>query len=207
MMSPNPPILNNERELFAQMATGSEAAFTDIFFFYIPLLQPHIQQMTKSEEATQDIIHEVFLKIWVNREKMQAVDNYRAYIFTISTNKTYDYLKKLARDKSFRSSEELLRRSGTENSTEETIDFNQSAAIINQAVAQMPPQRKLVFQLSREEGLSHEEIAARLQISKNTVSNHLTEALRSIKEYLQKMPGSSAPSILAIVIASRILQS
>lgn len=205
-MSANPNILPNERELFAHMAEGSEAAFTDIFFHYIPLLQPHIGKMTRSEDATQDIIHDVFLKLWLNREKMREIENYRAYIFKISTNQTYNWLKEKAKER-LAIAGTKLRSIDSENTTEEIIDYNQSAEIINQAVAQMPPQRKLIFTLSREEGLSHDEIAERLQISKYTVSNHLTEALKQIKEYLQKMPGATGPSLLSIVLAARILES
>lgn len=203
-MSANPKILPNERELFAQMAEGSEAAFTDIFFHYIPVLQPHIFKMTRSEDATQDIIHDVFLKIWLSREKMAEIENYRAYIFRMTTNQTYDWLKRIAKEK-IAIAGTRLRTIESINTTEETIDFNQSAEIIKKAVAQLPQQRKLVFKLSREEGLSHDEIAERLNISKNTVSNHLTEALRFIKDYLQKMPGATGPSMLSIVLASKLL--
>lgn len=202
-MSTNPKILPNERELFARMATGDEAAFADIFFHYIPFLQPHIFKMTRSEEATQDIIHDTFLSLWTRREKMPEVENFKSYIFTISTNKTYDWLKKEAKERQAIAGARV-RTMHFENTTEETIDFNQSAEFINKAVNQLPPQRKLVFKLSREEGLSHEEIAERLNISKNTVSNHLTEALRFIKEYLQKIPGATGPALLSIAIAARI---
>jgi RNA polymerase sigma-70 factor (family 1) len=196
-------VLPNERELFARMAKGDEAAFADIFFHYIPFLQPHIFKMTRSEEVTQDIIHDTFLRLWIQREKLAAVENFRSYIYTISTNKTYDWLKKTANEKKAIAAAHI-RNIGYANITEETIDFNQSAEFINQAVAKLPPQRKLVFKLSREEGLSHDEIAEKLNISKNTVSNHLTEALRSIKEYLQKIPGTTGPALLSIVIATKI---
>jgi len=202
-MSANPKILPNERELFARMATGDEAAFADIFFHYIPFLQPHIFKMTRSEEATQDIIHDTFISLWTRREKMPEVENFKSYIFTISTNKTYDWLKKEANERRAIAGARV-RTMHFENTTEEAIDLNQSAEFINKAVNQLPPQRKLVFKLSREEGLSHEEIAERLNISKNTVSNHLTEALRSIKEYLQKIPGATGPALLSIAMAARL---
>jgi RNA polymerase sigma-70 factor (family 1) len=203
-MSATPKILPNERELFSLMAEGNEIAFSDIFFFYIPLLQPHIFGMTRSEEMTQDIIHDVFLKIWVGRAKLKEVENYKAYIFRMATNQTYDWLRKQANEK-IALAGTRLRMQESLNTTEEAIDLNQSAAIIDQAIMQLPPQRKLVFKLSREEGLSNEEIAERLNISKYTVKNHLAEALRSIKEYLQKMPGATGTSILSIVLATRIL--
>lgn len=189
-MSISTLILPNEKELFVRMANGDEAAFADIFFHYIPIIQPHVFKMTRSTEVTQDIIHETFLSIWANRSKMLQVENYRSYIFTISTNKTYNWLKKTANER-LAIAGAKIRSIDYSNETEETIDFNQSAEFINQAVALLPPQKKLIFKLSREEGLSHEEIAERLNISKNTVSNHLTEAMKFIKDYLQKIPGGS----------------
>lgn len=189
-MSISNPILPNEKELFARMAGGDEAAFADIFFHYIPVLQPHIFRMTRSEEVMQDIIHETFLSIWVNRVKMLAVENHRAYIFTMSTNKTYNWMKKMAQER-LAIAGAKSKTNDYSNDTEEMVDFNESAEFINQAVALLPPQKKLIFKLSREEGLSHEEIAERLNISKNTVSNHLTQSLLFIKDYLLKMPGGS----------------
>ena len=202
-MSSTPKILPDERELFVRMTRGDEAAFADIFFHYIPVIQPHVFKMTRSEEVTQDIIHDTFLRLWINREKMLEIENYSAYIFTISTNKTYDWLNKKARERKAIAGASL-KTIDFINTTEETIDFNQSIALINQAVAQLPPQRKLVFKLSREDGLSHDEIAEKLNISKHTVSNHLTEALRFIKEHLQKISGATGPVLLSIVITTKL---
>jgi RNA polymerase sigma-70 factor (family 1) len=200
-MPSNANILPNERELFLRMAEGDEAAFADIFFHYIPVLQPHIFSLTRSEEVTQDIIHDVFLKLWMGRSKLPEVENYRAYLFTASTNRTYDHLRKQAKERQVMA---VVRDrfSQAEDTTEEAIDYNQSAVLIDQAVAKLPPQRKLIFTLSREEGLSHDEIAERLHISKYTVSNQLTEALKFIKEQLQQMPGATGPALLSIALAA-----
>jgi RNA polymerase sigma-70 factor (ECF subfamily) len=85
------------------------------------------------------------------------------------------------------------------NVTEETLDLNQSQALLNEAIEQLPPQRKRVFLLSRQEGLSHNEIAERMNLSPKTVNNHLVEALRFIKTYIQQKPGTSLTLLMILL--------
>jgi RNA polymerase sigma-70 factor (ECF subfamily) len=190
--------LPNEKQLFTRMADGDEEAFAEIFFHYTQQVQPFILKMTRSREATEEIVQDVFLSLWLARGKMVEVTNYRAYIYTISNNKTYSWLKK-------RSREILVMEPIDEknmdliSSREESIDFKESAALINQAVDMLPSQKKIIFKLSREEGLSHEEIARKLNLSKNTVKNHMVEALRFIREYIRKNTGISI-SLVAILL-------
>jgi RNA polymerase sigma-70 factor (ECF subfamily) len=198
-MSPTPSILPDERILFARVAEGDEAAFSTIFFHYTAQIQPFIISLTRSESAAEEIVQEVFLSLWVNRAKLVDVENYRAYIFTASNNRVYSWLKKRARE---------LRRQGEfgedipdlEQHPEEAIDLKQSLAVIEEAVEQLPPQKKLIWRLSRGEGLTHEEIAQQLGLSKNTVKNHLVVAIRQIREELEK--GGTVGVVASVIVAN-----
>ncbi len=86
-------MLQGESNLFARVADGDESAFTTIFSHYVPRIQSFLFKMVKSKEAAEEIVHDVFLSLWINREKLPAIENYQAYIFTAATNKTYTYLK------------------------------------------------------------------------------------------------------------------
>ena len=191
-------ILQNERQLFMQMAAGDEAAFALIFYHYVRRLQPFVYSMTRSEEATEDIIQEVFLDIWARRVQMRDIDNYQAYIFTMSNNRVYAFLKQRARQYQSLEAVEDTRASATPGA-EELLDYKASRELIEQAIEQLPPQKKLIFRLSRDGGLSHEEIARKLDLSKSTVNNHLTESIRLIKEYLREGNAGSLALIYMIL--------
>jgi RNA polymerase sigma-70 factor (ECF subfamily) len=91
-------LLLHEKDYFARIASGDEAAFAEIFYYYVPRIQPFIRKMVRSEEVTEEIVQDVFISLWKNREKLAEINNYAAYIFTIATNKTYNYLKVKARE-------------------------------------------------------------------------------------------------------------
>jgi RNA polymerase sigma-70 factor (ECF subfamily) len=187
--------LLNESTLFTQVAHGDEKAFTEIFYHYSKRIYPFVLKKTKSETIAEEIVQEIFIKLWTNREKLSHIENYESYIFTTAANKIYKHFKKIAGE------EKLLkalwnRINELHCATEEIIELKESEGLINKVIEQLPPQRKKVYQLSREQGLSHAEIAEQLKISPSTVNNQLTEALRYIKQHLQEMP----ETVLALMI-------
>jgi RNA polymerase sigma-70 factor (ECF subfamily) len=191
-------ILPNERELFARMANGDQQAFTKIFYHYTQRIYGFILSKTKSEELTEEIVQEVFIKVWEKRVEINDVLSPQAYIMNMALNKMYDFLRKMA-------SEEKLKQQvwtsiqSYSNITEETLDLHESQELLNEAIEQLPPQQKKIFILSRQQGLSHQQIAEELKLSPKTVNNHLTEALRFIKNYLQKTPGASLTLLMILL--------
>ncbi|MBE9599554.1 RNA polymerase sigma factor [Pedobacter sp. MC2016-24] len=175
----------DEKAVFAALASGDESAFEKIYHSYVKRLAPFIEKMVHSRDLTEEIIQEIFVQLWVNRLLLQHVSHPTAYLFQIATNKTLDYLKKIANnarlmDKVAYSSTELV------YNTEEQVAFKESTAIIEQAIAALPEKRRLIFNLSRKEGLTHEQIAERLNISRNTVKNQLVTALKFIRVFAEK---------------------
>lgn len=191
-------ILPDERLLFARMSTGDQQAFAQIFYHYSQRIYGFILNKTKSEDLAEEIVQEVFIKLWNKREELIGIDNYGGYILTMATNKTYDFLRKMASEQRLKEQVWSSIQSYS-NVTEETLDLNQSRALLNEAIEQLPPQRKRVFLLSRQEGLSHNEIAERMNLSPKTVNNHLVEALRFIKTYIQQKPGTSLTLLMILL--------
>ena len=195
-------ILHNEKELFAQLAKGSEVAFTEIFYHYTQRIYHFIFTKTKSDALTEDIIQEVFINLWKKRESLNQVENYENYILTMAANKIYDFLRKMANEKQMKA--HVWRSMQTEsNITSEALNLKESQALINKAINQLSSQRKKVFILSRQQGLSSSEIAEQLNLSPNTVNNHLSEALRSVREYVRRSPITSF-SLLMILLRIKI---
>ena len=137
------------------------------------------------------------MSLWANREKMLEVDNYKSYIFTASNNKTYTYLKKRARELKMWAAVSVD-LTDIHHNLEEEINFRESAASVEEAVKLLPPQKKIIYRLSRLEGLSHEQIAEKLHLSKHTVKNHLVEALRFIRNHINNGSGSLTSLMLIL---------
>jgi RNA polymerase sigma-70 factor (family 1) len=191
--------LINENEIFAQLAEGNERAFETIYHHYNKRLAPFVDKMVRSPELAEEIIQDIFVHLWINRHLLTDVKHPTSYLFNIATNKTLDYLKKIANNVKLMD-RIAYRSTEISNETEERIIFRESAQIIELAVASLPQQRKLIYHLSRVEGLTHEQIAERLHISRNTVKNQLVSALKSIREFAEKR--ASVFSIAAYLILS-----
>ena len=123
---------------------------------------------------TQDI----FYKIWTNRETISKVDSFKAYLFRMARNMIYDYYEHSLIEENYQQKEQ--RRSTYDDLIEEELYARELSLLIDIAVEKMPPQRRNIFIMSRKDGLSNEEIAQRLNISKRTVENHMTQALAEL---------------------------
>jgi RNA polymerase sigma-70 factor (family 1) len=161
----------------------NEARFKLLFDTYKERLYRYVLALTHSNFIAEEITQEIFIKLWLCRDILLEVENTDGYIFTIARNKTLNYLRKAYYD--LKLLRELQKRAGAENNNVEerslAADYNQ---LIRDALAMLSPQRRIVYQLSRQEGLNQEEIALHLHLSPNTVKNHLVEALRFIRNYL-----------------------
>lgn len=176
--------LYNETILFRQIAEGDQQAFRDIFDLYNKTLFSTAIKLTKSQLASEEITQEVFINLWVSRVHLVKVENPGAYLFKILYNKLNSYLKK-------ESNQERIVKAAMQysqpfaNATQEMVDGNEVSRRINEAVENLPPQQKTVYQLSRQHGLKNDEIAERLDISPNTVKSHLAKAIASIRTHLK----------------------
>lgn len=186
----------NEEDLLRQLAKGSEAAFTAIFHRYRGRLYHYIFTITTSREMAEDTVHDVFLKIWNNREKLADISNMNAYLFRVCHNQAISGLRRMAKETLILSE---LRQ--------ETIPFLPDAdpasqreirASIQQAVNKLSPQQRQVFLLSRQDGLKHRQIAEQLGVSINTVKTHLGQALRFLREEIGQQYGLQATAICVI---------
>jgi RNA polymerase sigma-70 factor (ECF subfamily) len=139
--------------------------------------------MTHSNEVAEDIVQDVFMDIWKKRESLVDIDNPSSYFFTVVYRRVYHHYRKVALEKKLLQVIPAVKESI--NTTDEMVLAHESKKLISQAVAKLPSQQQLVFKLSKQEGLSREDVARQLQISPNTVKNHLADALKFIRAFLQ----------------------
>lgn len=189
----------HDKELFQQIAAGDENAFRDIFHSYNARLYHTILKIVKSKPEAEEIIQELFLKLWLKRESLASIESPGAWLFTIASNLSLDALRKKARQHvtTFEPSDLT---EDTDPEPAHLLELREVKSLIEEAVSQLPPSRRQVFILSRREGKSRGEIAQDLNLSESTVKNQLTSALRFVQEYLQKKGDIYLPAFLVLFI-------
>lgn len=176
-------ISNIDKALILQVSEGDEYAFRLLFDQYRNKIYSIAWKIIRVKSVAEDVVQEVFIKLWINKEKLAEVENLDAYLNTITRNHILNNLRKVAYEQTFL--EDLVREhSVSVNNVSDPVLYNELQDLVHKAIQRLSPRQKKVFQLSRTEGLKHAEIAAQLNISQSTVKDHIVEALRSIKAFL-----------------------
>ncbi|MFA6944533.1 MAG: RNA polymerase sigma-70 factor [Pedobacter sp.] len=173
-------ILHDESALLRLVSEGDELAFRVVFNHYSDKLYSYTFRITDNEELAEEIVMDAFLKIWCNREELDKINHFDSYLFTLVRNQAFTAIKRRAHEASI-ITELSLSKSEYQDCTEETVIYNEYQHLLSQAVDQLPPQQRLVYSMSRDEGLKYDEIADQLNLSKNTVKAHLKKALSTLR--------------------------
>lgn len=178
--------LHIDSGLILQVAKGNEKAFKCLFKSYYARLFQYVFSIIKSKEVAEELAMDVFLKIWLGREVIPKIERFDAFLFKVARNKCIDFLRSAARDQKLKELlfEQIEASQKTGFMQPELVE--EYELLLREAVSLLSPQRKKVYQLSREAEMTHDEIAAQLNLSKNTVNNHLVEAKRFIRTYFTK---------------------
>lgn len=175
--------VHNEHVLLKQVALGDPDAFAELFRAYHQPLAEYVYRLTESLEMTEDIVQDVFIKLWMKRETLPELDSFIHYLFILCRNHTFNCLRQTANKR--------VRQLRWASQFQETVNEEPGAGdedyreLINVAIAQLPPQQQRVYFLSRHQHLKHKEIADRLGISIETAKKHMKLALRSITQYVR----------------------
>jgi len=173
-----------DKRLLQLIAGGNEPAFKTLFEKYRGKLYTYLKGITKSSEASEEIVMDVFLKIWTGRKTITDIQHFDQFLFRIAHNKAIDFLRALHRDQTlFKLVWDEIEVAGSQTA-DGALKEKESQGILRSAIDRLSPKRRLVYELSREHALSHDQIAAYLNLSKSTVNNHLVESLRFIRHYL-----------------------
>lgn len=173
-------ILQNESEILRLVSEGNESAFRKIYNHYNSRLYNYAFRISDDEELSEEIVMDAFLKVWCNRQNLMEVNHFDSYLYTLVRNRAFNAIKRRAHEAVIISKLSLT-NSEYQDTTEETVIYNEYQHILSQAVDQLPPQQRIVFSMSRDEGMKYEEIANQLNLSKNTVKAHLKKALSTLR--------------------------
>ncbi len=173
-----------DETLFAQMRLHDAKAFEVLFKRHYKPLCRRVNSMLNDEEATEDVVQQLFIKIWESRETLQTPDSVAAYLFTAARNRALNYIKSQSRKSSNETPLTHL-HDEADNRTEELMDAKELQKALYAAIDALPEKRREVFVLSRFEGKSYKEIAEIMQISVKTVEAQMGKALSTLREFIK----------------------
>ena len=179
---------NQTKELFLydEMKRGKEYAFDFFFNYYYPGLCVYAQKMISiPEQEARDLVQDVFVKFWNDREKADIRFSIRSYLFASVKNRCFDLLRRKDRNVKV---QEITKENEVADEYFETFVLSELEALFNKSLEKLPERCREIFELSRLQGLKNREIAVKLDISEKTVENQITKALHilriELKEYL-----------------------
>lgn len=174
-----------EKQILEAISKGDEKAFETFFLYYYPLVKGFICGLLQSQEEAEDISQDIFLMLWNNRSSLNTINNFKSYLFRVCKNAVYRHIERALLFKNYqqKQTEKTVSPSET-NEIDDNIHLKELELLVAMAVEKMPPQRKKIYKMSRESGMSSEEIAQTLGINKRTVENHLSQALTDIRKIL-----------------------
>ncbi len=177
-----------EKQLVEAVKSGSLEAFTRLYDAYHGYLYHFSQKFVKSSALAEEVVHDVFLKLWETRTQLDSERSLKPYLSTICKNHIFNLIKRANREEAVMAE---IRRSLAEvhNSTEEALFATELAQIVEQIIDQLPAQRQRVFRMYRFEELDLDAIARELQISKGTVKDHMAKANRFVRQNLKVQTG------------------
>ena len=188
----------SEKLLVIELSKGNEKAFRGLYDKYRPDVYAYSLSLLKSSANAKEVVQEVFLKIWINRNTINPDLSFKSFVFTITRILSFNFLKKAANDKNLR--DEIFNKSKISyNPIENKILEEEYEQMRRMAIDRLSPKRKLIFTMSREEEKSYQEISSELHISLNTVKNHMSKSLDSLRTFLE-VNGNFTLSIALLIL-------
>ncbi|WP_164735475.1 RNA polymerase sigma factor [Pseudoflavitalea rhizosphaerae] len=191
--------LPNEKELLHLISEGDETAFARLFDRFKDDLYYLTLSLTKSAAAAEDVLQEVFLKIWLNRKELPSIDNFHGYLVVMTRRVILNQLRKLERQKN---RELTVQQSMPTEITDDAVDRLQAKqydSLLQSVLELIPTQQAAVFRLVKLRGLSREETASEMGLSPETVKKHLERAMKSIRAMLLVRMEDALLLMLAII--------
>jgi RNA polymerase sigma-70 factor (ECF subfamily) len=172
-------------EDIAALSTGDVAAFERLYRSLEPKLYAFALKLVRSREDTEEIVQEVFVKMWERRATLDPSQNLDGYLFTTAKHLVYNKTRHRVYEFAFG---QYLEAYGVtaEDSTQTTLEHQELMQLFEEVCASMPPVRRQVFAMSRTEGLSNVEIATALNTSTSNIENHLNKALKMLREKFKR---------------------
>jgi RNA polymerase sigma-70 factor (family 1) len=174
------------KSLLDRLSKNDEAAFREIFSQFSNQVYSFSLKLTRDQFTAEEMVQEIFLKIWLIRVNLYNIENLSSYLFIVTKNLVLNTLKRRLREE--RAKATFLRNAEKAKwDTEEKVIHNDYERILNETIQNLPPQQRLVYSMCHQEGLQYEEAAQKLKISRLTVKTHMHQARKSIRAQLAEL--------------------
>ena len=192
---------NDELALLHALKSSNHKAFEVLYYRYSPRLYRHILNLVKVPTCAEEILQDVFQKLWERRGGIDPEKSFQSYLFTIAKHLVYDFFHKEIKNR-----KELIISISTSDYShiEEEYAYKESKKIVNQAIENLSPKRKLIYTLCKIEGKSYEEVSSSLGISTSTISDHIVKATKQIQSFC--LSKEITPSLLIALISAVLNQ-
>ncbi|HVW60505.1 MAG TPA: sigma-70 family RNA polymerase sigma factor [Puia sp.] len=181
--------LPDEATLVLRAAEGDQQAYARLYTYYYPNLYTSIAFISQSHEETQEIIHEVFLKMWKSREALMLVRSFEDYAYVLARNLLFNHLKRKKLDQRILHALSAQRSGDSEASPHQELLFKQYYQTALNAIQLLSEQKRKIFLLRTQQGLTLNEIAAEMRISHPAVKKHLYAAIGFVRQYIRQHAG------------------
>ncbi|ADB41622.1 RNA polymerase sigma factor [Spirosoma linguale] len=190
-----------DKDLVIRLKQNDEVAFEALFRRYYRYLYSIAVQYLKDPVLAEDALQEIYLKLWVNRSQLDELQSVRSYLATAMRHQVLNSIRDNKRA-ILRHITHQASQSDTDTTTEETLLFNEYSSVFREGLRKLSAQRRLVFTLRSEQGLSNEEVASKLKISINTVKVQYYQACRFLRDYLRQHAGIEAMLLIMAAFCS-----
>lgn len=173
----------SDEDLYLLLKKGDTIAYTVIFNKYFDVLYIHALSKIKEEDEAKDLVQEIFVNLWNNKEKLNVTSNLKSYLYVSIRNKILDYIAHLQVANKYTDSLQSFINEG-HCFTDHLVRERQLTKIIEEHIAQLPEKMQTIFQMSRKDTLSHKEIALKLGLSELTVKKQVANAVKILRNKL-----------------------
>ncbi|KAA9331724.1 RNA polymerase sigma-70 factor [Adhaeribacter soli] len=199
-MSVSAALLTPE-QLCRQLAAGDQATLQLLFKTFYNDLYKFTWKFVRNQEVAEELTQDIFIYLWENRETLQINSAVKAYLYTMARNRAFNYLKSRVARMSVVSDEVPETYAALSQTPEEELSQQELEKLVSEGIEQLPEKCRIVFNLSRQEGLSYQQIADELQISPKTVEAHMSTALKKLRTFLKTVWADAVLVLLYMFIS------
>ena len=174
-----------DRRVVELLKQGDAETFEKVFFSFAERIYYFAMRYRRNQHDAEEIVQEVFVKLWENRSNLNDQLSFSGYLFTIARNTIFNQNRKKVNEQAYQEYVKVFLENSTRR-TEEDLIYSDIKGIVDKVVEDLPPQRKLIYKMSREKGLSYKEIAEELKLSERTVEAHIRLALKTLTQVLDE---------------------
>jgi RNA polymerase sigma-70 factor (ECF subfamily) len=176
-------IIYNEKEVLRRIAEGDREAFKRLYGHYFKVVQKYISLFVPSKDSLDELTQDVFVRVWEKRERLVGVDSFQGYLFMLTRNMVFNYIRSLRVQQRTSELNETMESTG-EHHAENELLYKQYYTIAVEGMEKLPPGRRKILKMSIEEGLTLDEIASELNITRAGVKKQLYAATAFVRQYL-----------------------